>query len=75
VGASLQRLYPKWFPKDGTERTYSIIKEIEELEKYWNELLFTVTDGKASEMHALKKYDIIEFFSYVDNKIKKDARS
>jgi hypothetical protein len=45
------------------------------LDKYWNELIFTVTDGNASEMMALKKFNIIEFFGYVDNKIKKDGRS
>lgn len=43
------------------------------MDKYWDDLIFAVCDGKASEMAALKKYDIMEFFNYVDNKNKKNG--
>jgi hypothetical protein len=33
-----------------------------------NDLLYSACEGKASEMNALKKMDIIEFFDYVNNK-------
>jgi hypothetical protein len=38
------------------------------MDKYWNELLYSVCDGKANEMNALKKFDIIDFFDYIENK-------
>jgi len=43
---------------------------MEETDRYWNDLLFNVTEGNASEMAALKKFDIFEFFGYVENKMK-----
>jgi len=41
------------------------------LDNYWNELIYSVCDGKAGEMNELKKFDIMDFFDYVDNKMKK----
>ena len=42
------------------------------MDKFWNDLIYTVCDGKPSEMAALKKYDdIIDFFNYIENKSKK----
>jgi len=46
------------------------VNEIEATDKYWNDLLFNITEGNASEMLALKRFDIFEFFAYVDNKMK-----
>ena len=43
---------------------------MEELDAYWNKLLYDVCEGKSSEMLALKKFDIIEFFDYMTNKTK-----
>jgi len=48
-----------------------IKKEVDILDKYWNDLVYTITDGNAAEMVALKRFDIIDFFDYVTNKTKK----
>jgi hypothetical protein len=59
--------YPKWF-KEGGRKTYYIKKEIDEIDKYWNDLLYNVCKGNAQEMMQLKKFDILEFFDYVNKK-------
>lgn len=46
---------------------------MEELDKYWNDLLFNVSEGNATEMAALRRFDIMEFFGYVENKMRKDG--
>lgn len=46
---------------------------MKELDDYWNDLIFSVSGGNASEMIALRKFDIMDFFDYVDNKMKKDG--
>jgi hypothetical protein len=46
---------------------------VEELDRYWNELIFTVCDGKATEMNELKKFDVFDFFDYIENKSKKNG--
>lgn len=66
----LQNCYPRWFRASGEGRNYLIKKEIEELDKYWNELVYEVCTGDASEMNALKKFNIFDFFDFVDNKMK-----
>jgi hypothetical protein len=38
------------------------------MDKNWNELIYNVCKGNAGEMMALKKYDIMDFFDYVNNK-------
>ena len=43
------------------------------MDKYWNDLIYNICDGNASEMMALKKYDIFEFFDYIENKTKKNG--
>jgi len=43
---------------------------MEDLDSYWNKQLYNVSEGKSSEMLALKKFDIIDFFDYVTNKTK-----
>jgi hypothetical protein len=50
-----------------------IKKELEDLDKYWNELIYAICDGKASEMNELKRFDIFDFFDYVNNKSKKNG--
>jgi hypothetical protein len=40
------------------------------MDKYWNELIFSICKGSAVEMRELKKYDIFDFFDYIDNKSK-----
>jgi len=49
------------------------VNDIIELDKSWSELLYSVCEGKASEMAALKRYDIMEFFDYVESKTKKNG--
>jgi hypothetical protein len=38
------------------------------MDKYWNELIYDVTKGNILEMQAIKKFDIIEFYDYINNK-------
>ena len=38
------------------------------MDKYWNDLLFNVTDGNAAEMAALKRFDIFEVFDYIESR-------
>jgi hypothetical protein len=40
------------------------------MDKYWNELIYDLTKGNVTEMQAIKKFDIIEFYDYVNNKTK-----
>ena len=49
------------------------MKEVKDLDNYWNDLVFSASGGNASEMAALRKFNIIDFFDYVDNKMKKDG--
>jgi hypothetical protein len=44
---------------------------VEEMDKYWEDLIYLVCGGHVCDMSALKKYDIIDFFNYVENKSKK----
>lgn len=50
-----------------------IKKEVEEMDKFWNDLIFAVCDGRATEMNELKKFEIMEFFDYIENKSKKNG--
>jgi len=36
-------------------------------EKYWTDLLFTVCDGKATEIEKLCRFDVFEFFGFLSN--------
>lgn len=51
-------------------RTFLIKKEIEDIERYWNDLIYSVCGGDVTDMAALKKYDVFDFFSYIDKKSK-----
>lgn len=74
LDSRLQNRYPRFF-KGGTgeKRAGFIKKEVDELDRYWNELIYAVCDGKASEMNELKRFDVFEFFDYIDNKSKKNG--
>ena len=43
------------------------------LDKYWNDFIYSLCEGNASEITALKHFDIWDFFNYVENKIKKNG--
>jgi hypothetical protein len=49
-----------------------IANEIIELDTYWEDLLFRVTKGSANEINSLKKYNIFDFFAYLNNAMKKE---
>ena len=70
LAAKLQDRFKRWF---GTKKRgiYSIANEVEEMDKYWEDLIYLVCGGHVCDMSALKKYDIIDFFNYVENKSKK----
>jgi hypothetical protein len=74
LDASLQANYPRWFKRKGKERIFSIANEIAGMDKYWNDLIYSFCDGDAGEMRELKKFDIMDFFGYIENKSKKDGR-
>jgi hypothetical protein len=46
------------------------VNDIAELDKYYNELIFTVCKGSPTEMNELKRFDVFDFFDYIDNKSK-----
>jgi hypothetical protein len=48
----------------------SIANEIKEIDKYWNDLLFTVCDKDPGKMRELMKFNIFEFFDYLENYMK-----
>lgn len=47
------------------------MNELKDMEKYWNDFLYVITGGNASDMMMLKRFDIFDFFNYADNKMKK----
>jgi len=74
MDARLQGTYPRFFKGGaGEKRVRYIKKEAEELERYWNELIYAVCDGKISEMSEIKRLDIFDVFDYIENKSKKDG--
>ena len=42
--------------------------DIADLDKYYNELIYTVCKGSPGEMNELKRFDIFDFFAYINNK-------
>ena len=49
----------------------NIYKKLVENEKYWTDLLYTVCDGKATEIDRLCRFDVFEFFGFISNFEKK----
>jgi hypothetical protein len=70
LDANLQRLYPKWFTSGDKKRTSYIKKDIDDLNKNWEDLIYDVCEGNAGEMNALRKFNIYDFFNYIDKKMK-----
>ena len=68
----LQDDFPKWFGEgggSGKRRGATLIAtEFKESDACFDNLLYSICEGKASEMVELKKFDIIDFFSYITNK-------
>lgn len=40
------------------------------MDKYWNELLFSICKGNVSDIKELKSFDIFDFFDYIENATK-----
>jgi hypothetical protein len=76
LGAGLDKrlagYFPRWY-KGGKTGVRSIANEIKENNRYWEDFLFTLCAGDASEMMILKRYDIFDFFEFVENKMKSHA--
>ncbi len=47
--------------------------ELVKNEKYWNELLYNVTDGNASDIDRLCRFDVFDFFFFISNHEKRIA--
>jgi hypothetical protein len=45
------------------------------LDVYWNDILYSVCKGDLSQMAELKKFDIFDFFDYIENKTKDGRRN
>jgi len=72
LDASLSTRYPKWFnAKPGKEtKLKSIADEIKSMDKYWNDLIYMVCGKDPGRMRELVKFDVFEFFAYVENSMK-----
>lgn len=66
MAAVLRKDHAKWFKSTG-QAVKAIDKEAKEMEKTWNELLFTVCKGDATQMKQVSGFDISDFFYYIDN--------
>ena len=67
LDASLQTHYPQYFKRGERKGPISIYKELVENEKYWNNLLYAISDGQPSEIDRLCRFDVFEFFSFLSN--------
>jgi hypothetical protein len=43
------------------------------MDTYWNDLLYSVCKGDVSQMTDLKRFEIVDFFDYVNNKTKENG--
>ena len=66
----LQERFPRWFRSEGGSkgRNEYLKKQLEDMDKYFNDLLYSVCEGKVSEMTELKRFDVFDFFDYITNK-------
>jgi hypothetical protein len=44
--------------------------EIKEMNKYWNDLLYMVCGKDPGKMRELVKFDVFDFFNYIENYMK-----
>ena len=45
----------------------TIRQETDDLNIYWNDLIYTICKGNAGEMREVVKLDIFDFFSFVEH--------
>ena len=48
------------------------MNDIIESDNFWNELVYNVCKGNATEMRTLNEYDIFDFFSFIENREKEN---
>lgn len=71
LDGNLQNRFKRWFTGTSEKRREKRIKEeIEELDEYWNEVIYSVCGGDVTQMTELKRFDIFDFFDYINNKTK-----
>lgn len=81
MDAGLFSLYPKWFgggekkrpDRKGDrkpEKLKSIAQSVQDVDKYWNDLIYTVCNKDPGQMREIVKMDVFEFFGFVDNFMK-----
>ena len=68
VDSRLQSLFPKYFAKRGESRVVNIDQQMVDCQAHFEKLLYYASDGKPSEMQALRGYEIEKFFMYLKNK-------
>jgi len=44
---------------------------VKEIDKYWNDMVFTICKGDPGQMREVVKFDIFDFFAFVENKTRK----
>ena len=72
LDARLSATYPKWFKRaDGKSKLKSIAEEIKDIDKFWNDFVYTICKGDPVEMREVVKFDIFDFFAFVENKSRK----
>jgi phosphorylcholine metabolism protein LicD len=71
LDSRLSLSYPRWFKSGVKGKLKSIADEIKEMDKYWNDMVFTICKGDPGQMREVVKFDIFEFFAFVENKTKK----
>jgi len=76
LDSRLRNNFKRWFEGSGKgdERVTLLANDMREMDTYWNELIYSVCKGDVSQMKDLKKFDIMDFFDYIDNKTKDNGR-
>jgi hypothetical protein len=38
------------------------------MDKYWNNMIYSICDGDIDKMRKIQKLDVFEFFDYIESK-------
>jgi hypothetical protein len=71
LDASLQTHYPTYFIKGKDNGVEDVYRKLVTNEKYWSNMLFAVTNGDPAHIDRLCRFDVFEFFSFIQNTEKK----
>lgn len=47
------------------------MNELRDMESYWGKVIYSVCRGNPADMRALRTFDIIDFFSYLEEVIQR----